>query len=81
MITESTRQLTFGEKLVGITFNPSSDSKVDKVKKLCAEIADILNDQNESQESSQFSQRIFSHAVTELLNAQMSAVKFITLKY
>jgi len=37
------RELSYGEKLVGINFNPSSDNKVDRVKALCAELADIIN--------------------------------------
>lgn len=75
------REMTFGEKLVGITFNPSADDKVAKAKQLCAELADLLNDENSSKESSQFSQRLFSHAVGEILNAQMNVVKVLTLKY
>ena len=39
-----TRQLTFGEKLVGLNFNPSNDDRVSKAKRLCAELADLLND-------------------------------------
>lgn len=75
------RQLTFGEKLVGVNFNPSADDKVDRVKRLFAEAADILNDENSARETSQFSQRLFSHAVCEILNAQMNVVKVLTLKY
>ena len=80
-----TRELTFGEKLVGITFNPSADDKVSKAKRLFAEAADLLNDENEKlvteKKSTQFSQRLFSHAICEILNAQMNVVKVLTLKY
>ena len=72
---------TFGQKLVGITFNPSGDPKVQRAKELCAELADLLNDHNESSATTQFSQRLFSHAVCEILNAQMNVVKVLTLKY
>jgi hypothetical protein len=75
------REMTFGEKLVGLTFNSSSDTKVHRAKKLCAELADLLNEHNEQSETSQFSQRLFSHAVCEILNAQMNVVKVLTLKY
>lgn len=74
-------ELTFGENLVGLTFNPSSDDKVGKAKRLCADLADLLNDENNLRESSQFSQRLFSHAIGEILNAQMNVVKVLTLKY
>ncbi len=72
---------TFGEQLVGITFNPAGDPKVLKAKQLCAELADLLNDHNNESDSTQFSQRLFSHAVGEILNAQMNVVKVLTLKY
>lgn len=80
-MSEKPWQPTFGEQLVGITFNPASDPKVLKAKQLCAELADLLNDHNNQSESSQFSQRLFSHAVCEILNAQMNVVKVLTLKY
>ena len=75
------RPMTFGEKLVGLTFNPSNDDKVAKAKKLCAELADLLNEHNESKDKSQDSQRLFSHAVGEILNAQMNVVKCLTYQY
>lgn len=75
------REITFGEKLVGLTFNPSNDDKVGKAKKLCAELADLLNEHNQENDSTQFSQRLFSHAICEILNAQMNVVKVLTLKY
>ena len=71
---------TFGQKLVGLQFNPSGDPKVQRAKELCAELADLLNDHNNANEQSQFSQRLFSHAVGEVLNAQMNVVKVLTLK-
>ena len=41
---DADRELTFGEKAVGITFNPSGDEKVQKVKELYAQIIDICHD-------------------------------------
>jgi hypothetical protein len=79
--SQATRDLTFGEKLVGINFNPSADDKVAKAKRLCAELADLLNEHNESKERSQDSQRLFSHAVGEILNAQMNVVKVLTYNH
>ena len=77
----TTRPMTFGEQLVGLTFNPSGDDKVAKAKQLCAELADLLNDHNNSKEGTQNSQRLFSHAVGEILNAQMNVVKVLTYQY
>lgn len=78
---QATRELSFGEKLVGITFNPSQDDKVAKAKRLCAELADLVNEHNESQKATQLSQRLFSHTIGEILNAQMNAVKVLTYQY
>ena len=80
-VPDPVKELSFGEKLVGLTFNPSGDDKVGKAKRLCADLADLLNDENNISEASQFSQRLFSHAVCEILNAQMNVVKVLTLKY
>ena len=38
----ATRELTFGEKMVGLTFNPSGDATVTKLKKGFAELIDII---------------------------------------
>lgn len=79
---DSTRQLTFGEKLVGLNFNPSNDTDVDKVKRLFAQIADLVNDyRNRPQETTQLEATLFPHTIGEILNAQMNVVKLLTLKY
>lgn len=78
------RKLSYGEKLVGINFNPSSDTKVDRVKALCAELADIVNEEvgviNEDSTTA-LQKTLFNHTIGEILNAQMNIVKLITLKY
>lgn len=77
-----TRQMTYGEKLVGLTFNPSNDDKVSKAKRLFAEIADLVNDfKNEPRETTQLEATLFPHTIGEILNAQMNVVKLLTLKY
>lgn len=75
-----TLPLSFGEKLVGITFNPSNDDKVYKAKRLCGELADLIKDDYMSKESSTMGTRLFEHAIGEILNAQMNAVKVLTFK-
>lgn len=72
---------TFGQKLVGITFNPSNDPKVQRAKELCAELADLVSDEYNSKESSYLSKALYDHTIGEILNAQMNAVKVLTLKY
>lgn len=74
-------QLTFGERLVGLTFNPSGDDKVTKAKRLCADLADLLNDDALMKEQSPLYNVLFNHTIGEILNAQMNVVKVLTLKY
>jgi hypothetical protein len=75
------REMTFGEKLVGITFNPSADDKVAKAKQLCAELADLLKEDSMTKEPTYLSSTLYDHAIGEILNAQMNVVKVLTLKY
>ena len=72
------RELTFGEKAVGLKFNPGGDEKVTKVKKLYAEIIDELNEIRGTDRSEKA--RLLSVAITEAQGAQMWAVKGITWK-
>jgi len=77
------RQMTFGEKLVGLTFNPSGDDKVGKAKRLCADLADLLHYEmyRGQGEITELQSRLYAHAIGEILNAQMNVVKVLTLKY
>jgi hypothetical protein len=75
------KELTFGEKLVGTTFNPSGDDKVAKAKQLCAELANLLHDDFTSQGRSGLAAALYEHTIGEILNAQMNVVKVLTLKY
>lgn len=75
------RELTFGEKLVGLTFNPSNDDKVSKAKRLCADLADLLYDDCKQSETSEMKNILVNHTYAEILNAQMNVVKVLTLKY
>lgn len=78
---EKSKPMTFGEKLVGLTFNPSNDDKVSKAKKLCAELADLLFADDQQSERSPMKELLLEHAYGEILNAQMNCVKVLTLKY
>lgn len=78
---QPTRVFTFGEKLVGLTFNPSGDPKVQRAKELCAELADLLDDHINSKETWTLEQQLYNHTIGEILNAQMNVVKVLTLKY
>ncbi len=82
-VVQDQRQLTFGEKLVGLNFNPSNDDKVSKAKKLFADAADLLHDEMYSGggEVTELQSRLYAHTIGEILNAQMNVVKVLTLKY
>ena len=77
------RALTFGEKLVGLNFNPSADDKVAQAKALFAKAADLLEEEYRSKNlgASPLANTLYQHAIGEVLNAQMNVVKVLTLKY
>ena len=72
------REMTYGERAVGITFNPSNDPTVQKVKELYAQIIDVCNELKTSEPGEV--NRLLSIAITEAQTAQMWAVKAITWK-
>ena len=75
------RELTFGEKLVGLTFNPSGDVNVQRAKELCAELADLLRDNLILPPGfNSIKADLYRNAVGEILNAQMNVVKVLTFK-
>lgn len=79
--TDAGRSLTFGEKAVGLSFNPSGDDAVHKCKRGFADLIDQMNDLRigliaGGGDSEQV--RLASVAITEAQTAQMWAVKTIT---
>lgn len=73
------RALTFGEKAVGLSFNPSGDILVTKAKSKYADIIDFLNNLRQESGSPEVKRQL-SVAITELQTSQMWAVKAITWK-
>ena len=76
-----TKQMSFGEKLVGLTFNPSGDQNVQKIKELAAEMADLLEEVERTRENSYLGNTFYGGAIRRILDAQMYSVKFLTNKY
>jgi hypothetical protein len=76
-------QLSFGQKAVGITFNPGGNQKVESIKQKFAEIIDelegIRNPVNEERHPEVG--RMISVAITEAQTSQMWAVKAVTWQY
>jgi len=75
--THVERELTFGEKAVGLTFNPSGDAHVNEIKKAFAAVIDILNDLREDTTSGE-KKRMYSLAISDAQAAQMWGVKAVT---
>ncbi|HHT9135823.1 MAG TPA: Acb2/Tad1 domain-containing protein [Candidatus Wunengus sp. YC60] len=71
---------TFGQKAVGISFNPSADSKVDRAKQHYANIIDMANEFRNSEGATAEQKRLASIAITEAQGAQMWLVKALTWK-
>ena len=72
-------QQTFGQKAVGLSFNPSGDDAVAQCKQCFADAIDQMNDLRNSTPSNEAA-RTASIAITELQTAQMWAVKALTLE-
>lgn len=74
---EPTRDLTYGEKAVGVNFNPSQDEVVRVLKDKAADFIDICNGQRSESDDPEV-KRMYSVAITEAQTAQMWAVKAAT---
>ena len=72
--------LTYGEKAVGLNFNPSNDSAVDRIKQKAAALIDELNDLREASTNGE-EKRMYSIAITEIQSGQVWGVKAATWKY
>ncbi|NID09401.1 Acb2/Tad1 domain-containing protein [Fibrivirga algicola] len=70
---------TFGQKAVGLSFNPSNSDAVGQCKQGFADRIDEMNNLRNSSTSGE-QKRLCSVAITELQTAQMWAVKALTWK-
>ena len=76
----NTEELTFGEKAVGLSFNPSNNIEVNIIKSYFAHIIDSMNELRKMQICSPEMARLASVAITEAQTAQMWAIKALTWK-
>lgn len=74
------RELTFGEKAVGLTFNPGGHPLVNAFKQKYAELIDALNTAKEASSNPEVKRQL-SIAITEAQTSQMWAVKAATWQY
>lgn len=76
--------MTEGEIAVGMTFNPSGDEKVAKLKNLFAEAFDLVEQSVPADDGTiptARKRKMRDSALQEIITAQMWAVKVVTLKY
>lgn len=71
------REMTFGEKACGVSFNPGGHEAVTKIKAAFAAVVDDLNDRRAASDNNEV-KRMLSVAITEAQTAQMWAVKAVT---
>jgi hypothetical protein len=79
-MSETTQELSFGQKAVGITFNPGGNDLVNQLKSNFAIVIDHINLCRE-QTTNPEQKRMYSIAITELQTSQMWAVKAATWQY
>ena len=73
------RELSFGQKAVGFSFNPSGDPVVHDLKALYAQTIDRLHNLREASTNPEV-KRMCAVAITEAQTSQMWAVKAATWK-
>ena len=72
------REPTFGEKAVGVSFNPGGNQLVHDIKTAYASLVDNLHAMRELVGDDQEVTRMLSIAITEAQTSQMWAVKAVT---
>ena len=72
------RELTYGEKAVGLTFNPSNDPDVQAVKVAFAEAIDKIQAVRAKDTTASEMGAMLTLAIREAQSAQLWAVKVIT---
>ena len=85
VVENAERPQTFGEKAVGITFNPSGADEVYEAKMLAAKQIDLLEKvhiklTNDSANTTWVRNVLRTQAFNALISAQMAVVKYLTWK-
>ena len=72
--------LSFGQRAVGITFNPGGNPLVNAIKEKAAEYIDVLDAQRGLTTNPEIKRQL-SIAITEAQTSQMWAVNAVTWQY
>ena len=81
MSIKETHRPTFGEQLIGVDVESEEQDNVTRVKVMFAEIAEMVKKDYQGESRHPLKSLLFDHAIGEILNAQMSVVKVLTLKH
>lgn len=79
-VPDQPQELTFGQEMVGLTFNPSNLPEVDYVKQFFADLIDQAYERRNAPGASFATDEVCTIAIADLVHAQMAAVKIITWK-
>lgn len=77
MSEQDMREQSYGEKAVGLTFNPGMNPQVDAIKRHFADVIDLIDSVRSGSDNAEV-KRMASIAITEAQTAQMWAVKAVT---
>lgn len=80
MENQTQKELSYGQKAVGVKFNPSGMTAVDSIKEKFAGIIDDLNTARDLSTNPEVKRQL-SVAITEAQTSQMWAVKAMTWQY
>jgi hypothetical protein len=69
---------TYGEKAVGLSFNPSGDDAVTNIKKAFAAAIDLIQEERAKDTTPSEKGAMLTLAIREAQSAQMWAVKAVT---
>ena len=72
--------LTYGERAVGISFNPGANPEVENIKYRFAQVIDTLHERREATNDTEL-KAMLTTAITSAQTAQMWAIKAITWPY
>lgn len=74
---QNSRPLSFGERAVGISFNPSKNQDVETIKRTCAMAIDTIHDIREKSEDGEVKAQC-TLAIRQIQQGQMWGVKAAT---
>lgn len=75
--SQAPKSLTFGERAVGLSFNPGKNPEVENIKRKAASLIDALHDYRSATEDGEVKAQL-TIAIREIQTGQMWGVKAVT---